>query len=65
MDSTWNLDGEAYTPAGIYVSGLPAAVFRGDAWYDHSAAGAFAFNLSNSPANTYLSNGARCCVRGR
>ena len=67
MDTTWNLDGQAQAPVNgyVYVGGLPAVVYRGGGWNDLSAAGAFTFDLGNSPTTTWYTNGARCCLRGR
>ncbi len=64
MDSTWNVDGVAYSTSG-YVGGLPAAALRGGNWTSGTAAGAFALDLNGSPADPYSFAGARCCMRGR
>lgn len=63
-DSTWNLNGEASDPSG-FVGGLPGTSYRGGAYNSGANAGAFALYAGDSPASTYVGNGARCCARGR
>ena len=62
-DATWNVNGQAVSEGGKWVTGLPAAASRGDSNGNGPMAGIFALSLVHGPSAANIDIGARCCYR--
>jgi hypothetical protein len=58
-DGSWNVAGRSYN-GSIWVSGLPAAVYRGGTWASGPQAGVFSFYADSGPSRAGPDLGFRC-----